>query len=78
MNDQTSNAFGYKPRDLLRAFADRGSYSFVRARRAWGDLIAMDTDLGYENGDTVFCIPFCREYPRHHLVRSQATATKTD
>lgn len=64
MNEETSKAFGYSPRDILKFLREFHDYEFYRIKSAWGRVIPMDTIYDYENGDNVLCI-----VPKFHKAR---------
>jgi len=55
MNEETSEAFGYSPADLLNRICQYADYRFIRVPFAWGCAQPMDSPENYQNSDNIVC-----------------------
>jgi FkbM family methyltransferase len=69
MNDETSNALEYSPKDILIFLRKFYDYDFYKIKRSSKKLTEMENFSDYENGDNVLCI--VPEYHKRDLKLSR-------
>lgn len=61
LNEETSSAFGYQPREMIEALCSYHPYELFVIEGAWGKVRPMRNTGDYEHGDNVVCIPQYRQ-----------------